>query len=251
MEHASRSKNDDNKNLNFFLTKDELARGVGRSTWLSSPLPSEAPTSTEVAAKEEPQGEKSDIFEGINTILRSNAGQRPDWTASKAMFDDYTTDISPEQRQKQIEEEQKTAEEALRRISNLELGSSKDRLRVNTQRCIAVFGRHNTDSSLPPKPRSTDTNGGGAERAPRVGADTGSSEVQIAILTAKIRTLADFLDTRGNMDKVNKRNLRLLVHKRAKLLKYLRKKERGGPRWQNLVDQLGLTDGTWKGEITL
>jgi len=89
------------------------------------------------------------------------------------------------------------------------------------------------------------------DKTPRAGPDTGSSEVQIAVLTAKIRTLADFLETRGKTDKVNKRNLRLLVHRRQKLLLYLRRKERGGPRWQNIIDTLGLTEGTWRGEISL
>jgi ribosomal protein S15 len=85
----------------------------------------------------------------------------------------------------------------------------------------------------------------------RAGPDTGSSEVQIAILTAKIRALANFLETRGKMDKVNKRNLRLLVHRRQKLLAYLRRKDRGGPRWMYVTNTLGLTEGTWKGEISL
>ena len=53
------------------------------------------------------------------------------------------------------------------------------------------------------------------------------------------------------MDKANKRNLRLLVHRRSKLMRYLRRKERGGPRWQNLVEELGLTEGMWRGQITL
>jgi ribosomal protein S15 len=97
--------------------------------------------------------------------------------------------------------------------------------------------------SLDTKPR--------AKPIERAGPDTGSSEVQIAILTAKIRSLANFLETRGKKDKVNKRNLRLLVHRRQKLLQYLRRKERGGPRYQRCVEMLGLTEGTWKGEISL
>ena len=89
------------------------------------------------------------------------------------------------------------------------------------------------------------------EALTRAGPDTGSSEVQIGILTVKIKALADYLQLRGKKDKVNKRNLRLLVHRRQKLLRYVQKKERGGHRWQHLVETLGLTDGTWKGEISL
>lgn len=70
-------------------------------------------------------------------------------------------------------------------------------------------------------------------------------------MTAKIKTLADFLQSRGKGDKHNKRNLRLLVHRRQKLLQYLRRKERGGPRWQHCIETLGLTEGTWRGEISL
>ncbi|KAJ8606166.1 hypothetical protein MRB53_041173 [Persea americana] len=123
-------------------------------------------------------------------------------------------------------------------------------MRANIQRCIDTFGRHNTDAILARRQkRLTQTEK--TERMPRIGQDTGSSEVQIAILTAKIRNLADVLGKRGYMDKHNKRNLRLLVHRRQKLLQYLRRKEKGGPRWQNLTKTLGLTEGTWKGEITL
>ncbi|GAB7355366.1 hypothetical protein MBLNU459_g5890t2 [Dothideomycetes sp. NU459] len=154
------------------------------------------------------------------------------------------------------EEQHATATEALNRIASLANGSSKDRLRVNIQRCISTFGRHNTDERLPPKAAPSasimpKTAEGQLQKMERAGPDTGSSEVQVAILTAKIRTLADFLETRGRTDKVNKRNLRVLVHKRQKLLAYLRRKERGGPRWQNLIETLGLTEGTWRGEISL
>lgn len=164
----------------------------------------------------------------------------------------FMTSLTAQERAANLAVEQENAAEALRRIASLNLGSSKDLHRANVQRCIADFGRHNTDRKLPPKPAAAMKPGAQlAEKTPRVGPDTGSSEVQIAILTAKIRTLTTFLETRGNMDKHNKRNLRLLVHRRAKLLKYLRQKERAGPRWKNLVEKLGLVEGTWKGEIRI
>lgn len=138
------------------------------------------------------------------------------------------------------------ASKALRAIAALDNSSSKDRLRVNIDRCIQEFGRHNTDSTLPPKLHSKFSTPSKPRK--RVGPDTGSSEVQIAILTTKINVLADNLH---NQDKQNKRNLRLLVHKRQKLLKYLRREDRGGPRWQNVVEKLGISDAMWKGEISL
>ncbi|ORY14041.1 hypothetical protein BCR34DRAFT_510328 [Clohesyomyces aquaticus] len=171
-------------------------------------------------------------------------------------------ETAPEDVAKQQAEDHQRAATAIERITALANGSSKDRMRVNITRCINTFGRHRTDFLLPPRapglasihstapaPIRPETNAEAAKK--RVGPDTGSSEVQIAILTAKIKTLAEFLETRGKGDKHNKRNLRLLVHRRQKLLQYLKRKERGGPRWQHCVEMLGLTEGMWKGEITL
>jgi ribosomal protein S15 len=147
-----------------------------------------------------------------------------------------------------------TASIALSRILDLSNASSAHRTRANTRRCIATFGRHVTDTFLKPKPlnaiqlaaQETDTF---VEKTPRAGADTGSSEVQIAILTAKIRVLADRYEGVNRNDKVNKRNLRLLLHRRQKLLKYMYRKERGGERWRYMLQTLGLTEANWKGEI--
>ncbi|CAK3952070.1 related to ribosomal S15 [Lecanosticta acicola] len=249
------------EHLNFYFSKSELDSGIMRSKWLTQPLEStpevtkdQTTPAEEVSAVSEP----SENPEGVDFYNSAMAGilQRKSASASRdqAAQDDarmVTGQETLEDRIKRRRQEHETAQEALKRISSLSLGSSKDRLRVNIQRCIDEFGRHNTDHTLPPRPAAAVT-GEQPEAFPRVGSDTGSSEVQIAILTAKIRTLADSLELRGTpTDKVNKRNLRLLVHKRAKLLKYMRRKERGGPRWQNLIEKLGLTDGTWKGEISL
>ncbi|KAF2429414.1 hypothetical protein EJ08DRAFT_650444 [Tothia fuscella] len=168
---------------------------------------------------------------------------------------------------KRVHREHENVKEVMKRLLNLDNGSSKGRYRVNIQRCVETFGRHKTDEILPPKPRAIPISAFNSpeaakaaierlDREPREvverkGPDTGSSEVQIAILTAKIRSLSNFLDTRGRKDKVGKRDLRLLVHRRQKLLKYLRKKERGGPRWQRCIETLGLTEATWTGEISL
>lgn len=142
---------------------------------------------------------------------------------------------------------------ALARITSLANASQKGRTAANVRRCIETFGRHNTDLTYRPKPalNMAVVKGPLPEKTPRAGPDTGSSEVQIAILTAKIKVLADQLEIKGTKDKINKRNLRVLVHKRQKLLRYLRTKERGSDRWQVLVETLGLGDATWKGEISL
>jgi ribosomal protein S15 len=145
------------------------------------------------------------------------------------------------------DEEHARAIAAMSRIAKLDQGSANDRNRFNIRKCIETFGRHNTDAERP----ADDAIAHSGAPAPRAGPDTGSSEVQVAILTAKIKAIADAVEGKGKKDKSNKRILRLLVHKRQKLLRYLRRKERGGWRWQRTVGMLGLTDATWKGEITL
>ena len=161
----------------------------------------------------------------------------------------------------EAEEKKKHAEEhanalgAIARITSLATASQKGKTKANVRRCIETFGRHKTDLTYRPRPAINMSLLGGVplpEKTPRAGPDTGSSEVQIAILTAKIRVLADRLEMRGGQkDKINKRNLRVMVHKRQKLLRYLRTKERGSDRWQKLVETLGLGDATWQGEISL
>ena len=174
------------------------------------------------------------------------------YVLTKPMESEYTLS-SPEaweERKEKHEAQHARAVEALRRIVDLEKGSSKDRRHANIRRCIETFGRHETDLTLPPKPLSRGQKE--EERPVRGGPDTGSSEVQIAILTAKIRALANELEKgRGYKDKVGKRDLRLMVHKRQKLMAYMERKERGSARWQHMVETLGLTEATYKGQITL
>ncbi|GAB1313544.1 37S ribosomal protein S28, mitochondrial [Madurella fahalii] len=146
----------------------------------------------------------------------------------------------------------KKAETALRLLTDLNTGSAKDRKHANIRRCIETFGRHVTDKTLP-RPAPPPALGVVPQpKPPRAGPDTGSSEVQIAILTAKIRALALALEgPKGHKDKNNKRSLRLLCHKRQRLLRYMERKERGSGRWQYLVETLGLTGATYKEQITL
>ncbi|KAJ4355051.1 hypothetical protein N0V95_003269 [Ascochyta clinopodiicola] len=197
----------------------------------------------------------SEIVKPTNTALHQ-------WSDSLRHKAAASLQQSADEIEAQNQSDHARAAEAIARITALANGSSKDRMRVNITRCIETFGRHNTDKALPPRAphlESINSNAAPAVRpdtnvaatGKRIGPDTGSSEVQIAILTAKIKTVADFLSTRGKGDKHNKRNLRLLVHRRQKLLQYLRRRERGGPRWQHCIETLGLTEGTWKGEISL
>ncbi|KAH0604830.1 uncharacterized protein H6S33_006498 [Morchella sextelata] len=138
---------------------------------------------------------------------------------------------------------------AIQRIVSLSIGSNADRQRVNTMRCIETFGRHNTDATLPRDPDARPLEE--SRKTPRAGPDTGSSEVQAAILTVKIRNLAKMLEKSGNKDKHNKRNLRLLVHRRQKLLKYLKRKEKGGVRYRNVMSALGLDEAAVMKELSI
>lgn len=142
------------------------------------------------------------------------------------------------------------AVEALRRITTLENASSKDRRHANIRRIVETFGRHETDKTV--RQKGLAWNQEERFQKMRGGPDTGSSEVQIAILTAKIRVLAKMLASpKGNKDKHNKKNLRLLCHRRQRLLNYMEKKERGSGRWEHMIQTLGLSPATWKKQIEI
>ena len=69
------------------------------------------------------------------------------------------------------------------------------------------------------------------------GADTGSPEVQIAILTTRIRQLTEHMK-QHKKDFHSRRGLLIMVGKRRKLLQYLR--EKSFTRYQTLIQSLGL-----------
>ena len=67
--------------------------------------------------------------------------------------------------------------------------------------------------------------------------DTGSAEVQIAILSTQIKTLTEHLKT-NHKDHSSRLGLLKMVGKRKRLLKYLRK--RNYTKFQELVLELGI-----------
>ncbi len=67
--------------------------------------------------------------------------------------------------------------------------------------------------------------------------DTGSPEVQVALLTARIQYLTDHFKTHKK-DLHSRRGLLKLVNQRRKLLSYLKKKDE--QRYQDLIKRLGL-----------
>ena len=67
--------------------------------------------------------------------------------------------------------------------------------------------------------------------------DTGSPEVQIALLTERIQGLTDHLRTHKK-DHASRRGLLMMVSKRSSLLTYLRNKDRN--RYLAIIGRLGL-----------
>ncbi|PZO89357.1 MAG: 30S ribosomal protein S15 [Sphingomonas sanxanigenens] len=71
----------------------------------------------------------------------------------------------------------------------------------------------------------------------RIDGDTGSPEVQVAILTERIVNLTEHFKSHAK-DNHSRRGLLMLVNKRRSLLDYLRKKD--GDRYTALIAKLGL-----------
>ena len=67
--------------------------------------------------------------------------------------------------------------------------------------------------------------------------DTGSPEVQVAILTERIRNLTDHFKDH-HKDNHSRRGLLMMVNKRRSLLAYLKKKD--VERYNGLIQKLGL-----------
>ena len=67
--------------------------------------------------------------------------------------------------------------------------------------------------------------------------DTGSPEVQVAILTSRIQTLTEHFKTHAK-DNHSRRGLLMMVNKRRSLLDYLRRED--SQRYTDLLAKLGL-----------
>ncbi len=67
--------------------------------------------------------------------------------------------------------------------------------------------------------------------------DTGSPEVQVAILTERIKNLTEHLQTHAK-DHHSRRGLLLMVGQRRRLLDYTRRKEEA--RYRTLIERLGI-----------
>ncbi len=79
--------------------------------------------------------------------------------------------------------------------------------------------------------------GEGVDRYRRSPADTGSPEVQVALLTQRIEGLSEHFKTHPS-DHHSRQGLLRMVNRRRKLLDYL--KSRDGKRYRELIMGLGL-----------
>ncbi|HXV86895.1 MAG TPA: 30S ribosomal protein S15 [Gemmatimonadales bacterium] len=68
-------------------------------------------------------------------------------------------------------------------------------------------------------------------------ADTGSTKVQVALLTERINSLTDHFRTHPK-DHHGRRGLLMMVSKRRRLLEYMKRKDLEG--YRRLIDELGL-----------
>jgi small subunit ribosomal protein S15 len=75
------------------------------------------------------------------------------------------------------------------------------------------------------------------ERSLRPKGDTGSPEVQVAILSERIKNLTEHFKDHKK-DNHSRRGLLALVSQRRSLLDYLKRKDEG--RYQTLIEKLGL-----------
>jgi small subunit ribosomal protein S15 len=84
---------------------------------------------------------------------------------------------------------------------------------------------------------STEQKGGIVEQYRRSSSDTGSPEVQIALLSARINELGEHFSAHKR-DHASRRGLLKMVNQRRKLLDYL--KDNAPERYTEIVSRLGL-----------
>ncbi|KAJ1302682.1 hypothetical protein OPQ81_002998 [Rhizoctonia solani] len=160
--------------------------------------------------------EKELVFQSLPDI----AAQQTFYQATKAP---YNPDLPSHVHALQQAESRATINAIhLSRLTDLRNASAAGIAVENRRRCVAAF-------SPPDKPN-----------------DTGRPEVQAAILTAEIRNLAAHLKQHTH-DIHNRRSLRILVHKRAKILRYLKRIDLS--RYEAVLPRLGLEMAAVEGEL--
>ncbi|KAF8727515.1 ARM repeat-containing protein, partial [Rhizoctonia solani] len=167
-------------------------------------------------------GIKSQEKELVFQTLPEVAAQQTFYQTTKSSYD---AEISSHVHALQQAESQATINAVhLSRLTDLRNASAAGIAVENRRRCVEAF-------SLPDKPN-----------------DTGRPEVQAAILTAQIRNLDAHLKQHTH-DIHNRRSLRMMVHKRAKILRYLKRLDL--ERYEAVLPRLGLEAAAVEGELEL
>jgi small subunit ribosomal protein S15 len=103
--------------------------------------------------------------------------------------------------------------------------------------CRNLLHSTNPFSEKAPMPLSTEQTSKIIEEYRRAPTDTGSPEVQIALLSARIQQLSDHFESHKK-DHHSRRGLLKMVNHRRRLLGYLKGKD--ADRYQTLIGRLGL-----------
>lgn len=154
------------------------------------------------------------LFQSLPRVMTTDRAL--DSAGSDAMVDDL----------QQLEAEQAQSAETLSRILDLRNASGRGIQVENTRRIIEHFGRPTSHG----------------------GPDTGSPEVQAALLTYRIRNLTEHL-LHSRHDNSNRRSMRRMVHQRAKILRYL--KSRDPIRYLAFLPRIGVEARGVEGELVV
>ncbi|GAA5900957.1 hypothetical protein JCM5296_004939 [Sporobolomyces johnsonii] len=155
--------------------------------------------------------------EQLSTVLPATAALRSTLGDQATSVDSVM--LSRFERATELEEQKR---DTLMRIVDLRNADSKGIEVENTRRIVAAFGR--------------------------VPGDTASPEVQAAILTFRIRSLSAHLIS-SPRDVQNRQSLRLMIAKRAKVLKYLRSVS--VTRYEDCLDKIGVEPRAVEGEVVV
>jgi small subunit ribosomal protein S15 len=90
---------------------------------------------------------------------------------------------------------------------------------------------------IPPMPLAVDRKKSLIEQYKTHEGDTGSPEVQIALLTERVNSLTEHFKLHAK-DHHSRRGLLMLIGKRRGLLEYLKRKD--AERYRTLIDKLGI-----------
>ncbi|NXN83677.1 RT15 protein, partial [Bombycilla garrulus] len=150
---------------------------------------------------------------GCSAVLQAARGYARPVTKKKRDTPSHLDDLPPTMLKKDYANLpiMNSVDDVVKRLLSLEMASQKEKMKVKTQQLV--------------------------EKVRRSPSDNGSFEVQVAILTARIRTLEEHLQKHPK-DKRNRRFLLMDVDRRRKMLGYLRRVNYGT--FENTCRQLGI-----------